>query len=156
MSAESPPKAAAFTIRPLARTDESQWAAMRHALWPDCPPETSAREMRAILADANQAVFVADAGDGRLCGFAEMSIRTHAEGCVTQRVGYLEGWYVSPEMRRHGVGAALVAAGEAWAREHGCLEMASDADLNNSISATAHAALGYQDAGCSRHFFKKL
>jgi hypothetical protein len=42
-------------------------------------------------------------------------------------VAYLEGWYVDRDVRRHGIGAALVHAAEAWARERGYRELASDA-----------------------------
>ena len=35
-----------------------------------------------------------------------------ADGCTTHPVGYVEGWYVDPDVRRKGVGKALVAAAE--------------------------------------------
>ena len=52
-----------------------------------------------------------------------MSIRNYAEDCQTDRVAYLEGWYVDAEWRRRGVGSALVAGAEAWARAQGCTEV---------------------------------
>jgi aminoglycoside 6'-N-acetyltransferase I len=60
-------------------------------------------------------------------------------------VAYLEGWYVDPDVRRQGVGAALVRAAEAWAREHGYREFASDALLENVESQRAHVALGFAE-----------
>jgi uncharacterized protein (TIGR02246 family) len=48
-------------------------------------------------------VLLAEDAAGIL-GFAEVSIRPYAEGCSTDRVGYLEGWFVRPEARRRGVG----------------------------------------------------
>src|SRR5206468_5494106 len=63
--------------------------------------------------------------------FAELSIRNYAEDCVTDRVAYLEGWYVVPEWRRRGVGGALVAAAESWAQGQGCTEFASDTPIDN-------------------------
>jgi len=53
-------------------------------------------------------------------GFAELSIRAYVEDCMTDHVGYLEGWYVVPEARRRGIGRALVVAAEDWARQQGC------------------------------------
>ena len=47
---------------------------------------------------------------GAALGFAELSIRNYAEDCTTNRVAYLEGWYVEPHARRRGVGRALVQA----------------------------------------------
>jgi aminoglycoside 6'-N-acetyltransferase I len=49
-----------------------------------------------------------------------------------------------------------VAAAENWAREHGCVEMASDAALTNGVSAQAHAALGYAEVAQVRCFRKDL
>jgi len=60
-------------------------------------------------------------------------------------VGYLEGWYVSPEHRRAGIGRKLVQAAEDWARSKGCTEMASDAELHNTQSQQAHRRLGYEE-----------
>ena len=71
-------------------------------------------------------------------------------------VGYLEAWYVLPEHRRAGLGAELVRAVERWAREQGCAEMASDADLENHVSHRAHRALGYDEVGRAVLFKKRL
>ena len=45
--------------------------------------------------------------------------------------------------RRHGVGAALLRAAEAWAREQGCREMASDASIENELSQRVHELSGF-------------
>jgi aminoglycoside 6'-N-acetyltransferase I len=89
-------------------------------------------------------------------GFAEISIRHYAEGCSTDRVAFLEGWYVVPEARNRGVGRALVAAAEDWGRSQQCTEFASDAEADNSVSAAAHRALGFEEVGLIRCFRKDL
>jgi aminoglycoside 6'-N-acetyltransferase I len=81
----------------------------------------------------------------RLVGLAELNLRNYAEGCRTDRVGYLEGWWVDPEHRRRGVGGALVRAALDWAREQGCTEFASDTTPDNEVSQRAHAALGFEE-----------
>ena len=68
---------------------------------------------------------------------AELAERPFAEGCTTQPVAYLEGWYVAPEAGGLGVGGPHIAAAEEWAREHGHRELASDTELENEISAAA-------------------
>ena len=93
---------------------------------------------------------------GKTVGFAELSIRNYAEDCVTDRVAYLEGWYVEAAWRRSGVGKALVTAAEAWARAQGCTEFASDALLDNMTSAAAHLALGFEETEQIRCFKKNL
>ena len=89
-------------------------------------------------------------------GFAELSIRNYAEECVTDRVAYLEGWYVDAEWRRRGVGKALIEAAESWARAQGCTEFGSDALLENETSAAAHLALGFEETVQIRCFRKQL
>ena len=132
---------------------------MRAALWPEGSLAEHGAEVERLFDTPSrwpQAVFVAEDDHGRLVGFAEVSIRPYAEGCATDRVGYLEGWYVTPEARRGGVGRALVEASEHWARAQGCTEFASDAEPSNELSAAAHRALGFTDVGLVRCFRKDL
>jgi len=138
-------------------TEMAGWARMRADLWPDTMLEEHQAEMTELLSHPQEAAFVAAGDDGQLKGFAEASIRRdYVEGCATQHVGYLEGWYVIPEARRKGVGRALVLAVEAWAREQGCVEMGSDTELENMVSQLAHGRLGYEEAARIVHFRKTL
>jgi aminoglycoside 6'-N-acetyltransferase I len=131
---------------------------MREALWPD---ETAslAGEVRQFFEGTLKeplAVLVAADETGALLGFAELSIRNYAEDCVTDRVAYLEGWYVEPHARRQGVGAALVRAAEDWGRAQGCTEFGSDALIDNDVSAAAHRALGFDETAQIRCFRKDI
>ncbi len=76
----------------------------------------------------------------RVAAYATGSV---AESCESSPVASLEGWYVDPDVRRHGVGAALVRAAEVWARTKGLKELASDTELANTDSQLAHAAVGF-------------
>lgn len=129
---------------------------MRTALWPDCIGEENASGLAQVQADPQQAIFVAPRDQGGLCGFVEVSIHPHAIGCATQRVGYVEGLYVDPDMRRHGIGRKLLRAAEDWARRKGCQEMASDTQLDNAVSTATHLAAGYREAERAIHFSKRL
>lgn len=142
-------------VRRLQATDEAEWLRLRQALWPDYDIAELKQEMTSIWAgQANQPVFVVDRpGDG-LCGFVEVSIHTEAPGCTTDRIGYLEGWYVDSDWRGRGLGRQLVEVAEAWARSVGCREMASDTDPAYPASPAAHAALGYEET--ERYFRKDL
>jgi aminoglycoside 6'-N-acetyltransferase I len=149
------------TIREARPADREPLAAMRHALWPDGPAEEHANELDAILAGEwsgtyPYVVLVAEA-DGALIGFADVTLRSRAEGCdPTRPAGYLEGWYVAEAHRRNGVGAALMRAAEDWARAQGCREMASDTWLDNELSQRAHESLGYEEADRCVHYRKTL
>ena len=147
-------------VRPAQPSDARRWAELRHALWPDQSLEELSAEADAFLEGAEprlHAVLVAEGpAERRLLGFAELSLRPYAEDCRTSPVAFLEGWYVVPEARRRGVGRALVAAAEEWGRAQGCSEFASDTQYENTASAAAHQALGFDDAGAIRCFRKAL
>lgn len=132
-------------VRRYEPADRAEWRRMRRALWPEEPSAAEAHEMDAWLARPDAVVFVAARADGRLGGFAEAATRPYAEGCETSPVAFLEGWYVDPDLRRRGVGRALVAAVEEWARAAGLREFASDALLDNVTSHRAHARLGFAE-----------
>ena len=145
-------------VRPVTHADAAAWLAMRDALWPEEGEKSHRAEIARFLAGELKTLLAALVVEdrGTLLGFAELNIRPYAEGCNTDRVGFLEGWYVVPEARRRGIGRALVAAAEDWARAQGCTEFASDALLENDISATAHRALGFEEVECIRCFRKAL
>ena len=132
-----------YTVRPYIDSDRAEWLRMRIALRPDHSSEELAEEMEWWPAQPDTDIFVADAGDGPLIGFAEVAIHAEAPGCTTDRIGFLEGWYVDPAYRRQGIGRALNAAAEQWARERGCTEMASDTNEQYPISPSAHVGIGY-------------
>jgi aminoglycoside 6'-N-acetyltransferase I len=130
---------------------------MRRALWPEDGGDSHAGEIEQYFAGKLREpleVLIALDDRQRAIGFAELSIRNYAEDCETDRVAYLEGWYVAPDRRRQGVGRALVVAAENWARSQGCTEFGSDALIDNLISAQAHLALGFEET-CQIRTFKK-
>jgi aminoglycoside 6'-N-acetyltransferase I len=145
-----------ISIRTPARDDRAEWLRMRHALWDDCSLEELEQEIVEILEGNAEAIFLAERPEGRLCGFLEASIHLSAIGCGDGPVGYIEGWYVDPDVRRQQVGRALVESAEACARSKGCAQMASDAKLWNSVSHQAHGALGYNEVARLVLFKKDL
>lgn len=143
-------------IRLLTPQDYDEWRRMRLALWPDLSAENLRAEMDEILADPTLPVFVIARSDGSLGGFLEAALRPWADGCDTHPVGYIEGWYVDPDLRRQGWGGRLVQTAEAWAAFQGCREMASDCELDNLTSFQAHLALGYEETLRTIHFRKAI
>lgn len=148
-----------MTVRPVGPEDADAWRELRVALWPDGSEAEHQHEIALYLAGKSsepQAVLVAENSHGSIVGFAELSIRPCAEGCRTNRVAYLEGWYVVPEARRQGVGRALLKAAEAWGRAQGCTELASDTQSHNEVSTAVHRAVGFSEVGLVRCFRKEL
>jgi aminoglycoside 6'-N-acetyltransferase I len=144
-------------VRAAERADAVDWLRMRCALWPDSEHDHADEVDRFFAGWLHEPLAVLLAFDGlRPVGFAELSIRNVVDGCLTDRVAYLEGWYVAPDVRRRGVGRALVAAAETWARAQGCTEFGSDTEIDNLVSAKAHEALGFTETGRVRTFRKPL
>ena len=146
-----------YSVRPLREKDLNEWLRLRKCLW-DATSETDhKREMVEIIDHPDsQFVLVAEHEAGKLIGFLEVSIRPFVEDCETDHVGYLEGWYVQPEVRGRGIGRELVRIAEQWAREKGCEEMASDAEIGSDLSIAAHQALGYSETSRLIHLRKEL
>jgi len=148
-------------IRPARASDCSEISRMRAALWPETSAEEHASELQPILEETLSFPFplqnfVAEAL-GQLVGFLEVDLRSHADGCDPfHPVGYVEGWYVDPDWRGQGVGRMLLVAAEDWARSHGCMEMASDAWIDNDLSQRVHESLGYTVVDRCVHYRKRL
>jgi aminoglycoside 6'-N-acetyltransferase I len=146
-------------VREARPGDADAWLAMRLALWPEESADDLRSEVGRFAAEGprrGEAVLIAEDPAGARLGFAELSIRSYAEGCTTDRVAYLEAWFVVPDARRSGVGRALVEAAEAWGRAQGCTEFGSDAVEENRVSAAAHRALGFTEVVTVRCFRKDL
>jgi aminoglycoside 6'-N-acetyltransferase I len=145
-------------IRPIAPTDLDAWCRMRQALWPEADAQELRAEAEAHFANQGPlaAALLGEALSGQPMGMIELSLRSCAEGCHTAPVPYIEGWYVVREARRRGVGRALVAAAECWARQRGYREIASDTVLGNRVGERAHIALGFVEVERAVHFRKDL
>ena len=131
--------------RPVEPTDRAEWLRMRLNLWGGTAEEHP-HDLDAYFATPQRGItFVVERCGGGLCGFIEVSLRNYAEGCQTSPVAYIEGWYVDEDVRRHTLGTRLVQAAEAWARHQGLKEMASDTQIDNTVSIQAHRVLGYEE-----------
>lgn len=139
------PRHAEMRVRPIEPGDFAEWRRMSGALFPDEPPEEYEGALRKLILEGDLAIFVAERPDNSLCGYVEVGSRKYAEGCATSPVGYVEAWYVDPDVRRHGYGRSLLEAGESWARSRGYTEMASDALIDNVVSHKAHDRSGYAE-----------
>ncbi|HWV21725.1 MAG TPA: aminoglycoside 6'-N-acetyltransferase [Devosia sp.] len=134
-------------VMPATAADAAEWIAMRTMLWPSGGNGAHAADIAELLMDAGETInLIARGDDGTALGFAEAALRRdYVNGCKTSPVAFLEGIFVMPEARGKGVARALVAAVEAWGREQGCTEFASDASVENFTSHEMHRALGFEE-----------
>ena len=143
-------------------SDAEEVSRLCEALWPEASCEEHKQEVMPILSGKPAAtlplvIFVAEAADGDLAGFLEVGLRSHADGCDPRhRVGFVEGWLVREDFRRRGLGTQLLAAAENWARSQGCVEMASDTWIANSLAQRVHESLKFEVVDRCVHYRKTL
>jgi len=133
-----------LTIREMRAPDRAVWADMRAALWPG------------ILGSEHTWGFIAETGDGVAVGFAEIAIRPYANGCDSQPVPFLEGIWVTAELRRRGIGAGLMKRIEAFLTARGFCELGSDTQIDNRASQAAHLGWKFSETERVVYFRKNL
>ena len=87
-------------------------------------------------------VFVAEDG-GAVVGFVTVKDRPHFTGMPEAYVGEL---VVAEESEGRGVGRALMAAVEDWARERRLVRVSLDTGAANTAARRFYAALGYEES----------
>lgn len=134
----------------------AEWLRLRQGLFDDSTEAEQQQEMAEILAEEVACVLVAERPSTQLAGYLFVGSRKYAEGRTSSPVAYLEEWFVDADVRRQGVGKALVTAGEVWARQNGFHEVASDTTIDNEISLASHLALGFTEVERQINFIKRL
>ncbi len=150
--------ARAMAIERATPATIGEWAELRLALWPQAERAQLEREAAALLEKKPAAAaFLLRDGAGIAVGFAEATVRVdYVNGCSTSPVGFLEGIYVVAARRRRGLARLLCAAVEAWARQQGCRELASDTEIDNEASQAMHEALGFSESERVVCYHKRL
>jgi len=132
-------------VRPMRDDELAEVHAMMLALWPDFDGDFGGEE-----------VLVWERDRGGLGGFLAHGVRAHGPNTEDGPVPWIEGWWVAPDLRRAGVGRALVDAFEALARARGFAAIGSDVLADNDASLAAHAALGFEPTERLQYFRKRL
>ena len=148
----------AVIIERCSSLDQPGWLDMRVALWPDATADEHRGYMAISLAQPERFLQLMMYDEKRQpIGFIEGSIRSdYVNGTETSPVGFVEGVYVVPALRRQGVARRLFEAIGDWAKARGCRELASDALLENEASQRAHRALGFKETERVVYFSKTL
>ena len=87
--------------------------------------------------------------------FADLDFRPDVDGCDTIPFVSLAASSVEVDLRRSGFGAALVRAGDDWARQQSYHQFTYDASLENKGSHRAYAAVGFDDVECAIRYRKE-
>lgn len=143
-------------VRKASRNDIRIIAGLAALLWDHHSVDELAAEFSEILSQEDAQVFLKYENDTPV-GFAQCQLRRdYVEGTETTPVGYLEGIFVLESHRRRGYARQLLNACEAWAKDKGCKEFASDCELDNQDSFRFHMAMDFTEANRIICFTKKL
>ena len=80
----------------------------------------------------------------------------YLEGTATNPVGYLEGIFIREDYRHKGYARELLSACEEWAKRNGCVEFASDCEMDNDNGFAFHKAMNFTEVNRIICFTKKL
>ena len=125
--------------RPACADDAGEIARLAGELGYPADRDAMAARLARLLGDPRQYVRVADAGR-RLAGWISAARRLTLE--AGERVE-ITGLVVDGTARRGGVGRALVAAVEAWAREQGIDLVVVRSNVQRETSHPFYEGLGY-------------
>lgn len=143
-------------IKRAGASEASLVAKLAIQMWEDNTLEGLTEELAEIIAGPESAVFLLY-DDEMAIGFAQCQLRhDYVEGTDSSPVGYLEGIFVEEAYRNKGYAKELLKQCEAWAKDMGCTEFASDCELENTGSLAFHLKMGFEEANRVICFTKKL
>lgn len=125
-------------------------------LWPECDFEEEYEQFAELIESENDLCCVAREGDEYIA-FVHVSIRhEYVEGADDLPVAYMEGIYVKPKYQKQGIAKRLMAVSEAWAKQKGLTQMASDTPADNAASIDFHKKTGFTEVERIVCFIKAL
>lgn len=143
-------------IRKATVNDALCVAKLAIQMWEDNTVEGFAEDLTKIIDSPESAVFLLYDGEIAI-GFAQCQLRhDYVEGTDSSPVGYLEGIFVEEAYRNKGYAKELLKQCEAWAKDMGCTEFASDCELTNTGSLAFHLKMGFDEANRVICFTKRL
>lgn len=143
-------------IRKAEMKDLDRVVCLANMMWTDASAEELKEEFVENLKNGTAQFFLKYEHEEAV-GFAQCQLRNdYVEGTETSPVGYLEGIFVKEGFRNKGYAKELLSECEAWAKEKGCLEFASDCELDNKGSFCFHKAMGFTEANRIICFTKRI
>jgi GNAT superfamily N-acetyltransferase len=146
------PTAGRVRVRAATPADAAALAPLSGQLGYPATPEEIAQRLRRILDDPEHAVFVAEAA-GRVAGWVHVFVYRTMEADARVEIG---GLVVDEAARSQGIGRALMARAEAWAREKGCQAVGLRSNVIREKAHSFYEGLGYRLIKTQKCFRKAL
>ncbi len=139
-------------IRPALPGDVDRLALLTDQLGYPTSPRIIRARLYQLAAENAQAVLVAELGD-QVVGWAQVGRGLSLEAGEQAE---LVGLVVDESLRSRGIGAALVAAAEAWARERGLGRLRVRSNVTREATHRFYRKLGFEEAKRQVVFRKDL
>ena len=138
--------------RPMQATDAPEVATLSGELGYPAAERDVAERWKRLTRRADHAMFVADE-DGRVAGW----VHVHDDWTLESgRAAELMGLVVSEARRGSGIGRALVAEAERWARDRGCPRLRVRSNVIREDAHRFYDTLGYERVKRQEIFDKRL
>lgn len=143
-------------IKKAEMSDVERLANLAVLMWQNHTIQDLTDEFSRIMLKGNSQFFLKYEQDIPI-GFAQCQLRNdYVEGTDTSPVGYLEGIFVKENYRHKGYAKELLSKCEDWAKMMGCVEFASNCEIDNDDSFKFHKAMNFTEANRIICFTKKL
>lgn len=139
-------------IRPISVDDAAAIASLSGELGYPAEAEVMARRVRSVLSTKGQTAF-AGVLQAEVVGWIEVALSFHLQSEPHAVIG---GLVVRSDVRSLGVGAALCARAEQWAREQGVTVMRVRSQVARERAHKFYENLGYKRVKTSAVFEKCL
>ena len=143
-------------IRKATLEDVPQLVSLAIQMWKSHTVEDLTKIFCEHIRKGKNIIFLA-ISEEHIVGFAQCGLRfDYVEGTDSSPVGYLEGIFVLEEYKKRGYAKELLGECQNWAKDQGCLEFASDCELDNEDSLKFHLKMGFAEANRIICFTKSL
>ncbi|MGB5963668.1 MAG: aminoglycoside 6'-N-acetyltransferase [Coleofasciculaceae cyanobacterium] len=141
----------------ITQDDFKDWLELALILWPDGSLSQMQISLTNILNSSRETAFLVRDDQKNAIAFINLSLRSdYVPGATNSPVAYVEGIYVKDEYRNQGIGTALIQSAQQWALNQGCIELASDALIENTASHEFHTKIGFQEVERTVFFIKSV
>jgi GNAT superfamily N-acetyltransferase len=139
-------------IRPALPGDVDRLALLTDQLGYPTSPQAIRARLYQLAAENAQAVLVAELA-GEVVGWAQVGRGLSLEAGEQAE---LVGLVVEASLRSRGIGAALVGAAEAWARDRGLVRLRVRSNITREATHRFYRQLGFEEAKRQVVFRKAL